>query len=302
MAVCGACGREIRDSVSCVENPFRFFEDDSSVRVYAQVRYGEEEDDWGGKSGRPCHDCFCRPGDLHHTGCDVERCPRCGGQAIACDCFSAQSAEGSDARTLFFYHKEAAAYADRSDKIGPSKQLHSFISQLPQGAAVLDLGCGAGRDTKALIDAGLKVTALDGSVEMVCEAEKRTGIVVRIQSFEYLDDVAAFEGIWASASLLHVPRRGLANVLKRVYRAIMPGGLLYASFKSGGQEGRDKLGRYYNYLNADELTAFLHAAGAWASLDLKEGRGAGYDGTETGWVVVFARKAADGAPARTALD
>lgn len=182
----------------------------------------------------------------------------------------------------------------RADGIGVPKHLTEFAGALTKGAAVLDLGCGTGRDTRALVDAGFTVTAIDGCAEMAREAEKRIGAPVRVQLFEDLDDAETFDGIWANASLLHVPRAGLPGVLARVYRALKPRGLLAASFKSGGQEGRDKLGRYYNYLNADELTALLHAAGAWDSLDLKEGRGTGYDGTETGWVVVFARKSRAG--------
>ena len=61
-----------------------------------------------------------------------------------------------DRATLAFYAKEASAYGARSDKIGVSKVLAAFIAQLPKGAAVLDLGCGTGRDTQALIDAGLR--------------------------------------------------------------------------------------------------------------------------------------------------
>lgn len=193
---------------------------------------------------------------------------------------------------MSFYTREAAAYAARSDRIGTTKELNRFVAQLPKHATVLDLGCGTGRDTQALIDAGLDVTAIDGSAEMAREAEKRIGRRVRVLLFENLDYTEAFDGIWANASLLHVPRAGLAPVLARVYRALTPAGILFASFKSGGKEGRDTLGRYYNYLDPPELEAALKTAGLWASIDLTQGRAKGYDGVETGFVACLARKAA----------
>jgi SAM-dependent methyltransferase len=195
-----------------------------------------------------------------------------------------------DPATLAFYAAEAEAYGRRADRLGASRAFLDFAARLPKGAAVLDLGCGTGRDTQALIEAGFDVTPVDGSPQMAREAEDRMGRSVRVQLFEHLDDVEAFDGIWANASLLHVPRSALAHVLARVHRALKPNGLLFASFKSGGKEGRDAFGRYYNYLNADELTAHLRAAGAWASIDLHEGRGTGYDGVESGFVACMARK------------
>jgi len=206
-----------------------------------------------------------------------------------------RNADAHDKQTLAFYATEAPVYAAHAEAKGNTKALAAFVAELPKEAIVLDLGCGTGRDTRALIEVGMRVTAVDGSPEMAREAEKRLGLPVRVQLFEDLDDVEAFDGIWANASLLHVPRAGLPNVLKRVHRALKPNAVLFASFKSGGKDGRDTLGRYYNYLDADEISDLLRNAGSWGSIDITEGRGKGYDGTETGWVQVLARKSGDGA-------
>ncbi|MEX2250118.1 MAG: class I SAM-dependent methyltransferase [Parvibaculum sp.] len=199
-------------------------------------------------------------------------------------------AELSDPRTLAFYDAEAEAYAARGDRTNVSGSLGAFLARLAPGAHVLDLGSGDGRHSAAMMEAGFEVTALDGSAGLAAIASRRLGKPVRIARFEEIEDVAAFDAVWAHASLLHVPAAGLADILARVHRALKPGGRLFASFKSGDAEGRDDLGRYYNYPTKDELAARLAASAPWQQIEIEKTGGSGYDGKPTDWLFLQALK------------
>jgi SAM-dependent methyltransferase len=197
----------------------------------------------------------------------------------------------SDDDTLAFYDREAVAYAARREPEA-SPRLTAFLDGLPPGVQVLDLGCGGGQDSAVMQARGFDVTSIDGSPGMAAMAEARLGRPVRVMRFEALADEEAFDAVWANASLLHARKSGLGDILVRVRRALRPGGLFYAGYKAGEADGRDKLGRYYNFPTRAELEAAYAMAGPWANLEFREESGGGYDGEMRTWLhVTVARPA-----------
>ncbi|WP_340645578.1 class I SAM-dependent methyltransferase [Phenylobacterium sp.] len=190
-----------------------------------------------------------------------------------------------DPETLAFYDREAAAYAGRRLPKA-SERLTDFLAALPVGGRVLDLGCGGGQDSEVMLAHGFEVTATDGSPGLARIAQARLGQPVRIQLFEDLDDEAAFDGIWANASLLHVPTPGLAKILGRVHRALRPGGTFHASYKAGESGGRDTLGRYFNFPSEAALRDAYELAGPWAGITISQGVGHSYEQEERTWLLV----------------
>jgi SAM-dependent methyltransferase len=189
--------------------------------------------------------------------------------------------------TTSFYADNAALYAARKRNL-PTSRLDAFLAALPAGASILELGCGAGQDAAYMLSRGFDVTPTDGSAELANEAEKLIGRPVRIMRFETLDASAAFDGIWAEASLLHVPRSDLPNIFDRILRALKDGGIFHSSFKAGAAEGHDALARYYNYPSAEWLGALLNEGG-WRDIAITEADGGGFDGKPTKWLYVKAR-------------
>lgn len=195
-----------------------------------------------------------------------------------------------DAATLAFYASEAPDYA-ASNLGGVGRHLDPFLERLPPGALVLELGCGSGRDAAHMEALGFRVEPTDGVPEMAAQAEAQLGRPVRVMRFDELDADGQYDGVVAAYSLLHVPRAGLPAVLARVWRAMKPGGWHVATYKTAGGEGRDRLGRYYNYPSEAELRAYYAAAGEWSEMETETGEGRGYEGGESRFVIITLRKA-----------
>ena len=195
-----------------------------------------------------------------------------------------------DPQTLAFYQREAPDYA-ASGPHGIGRHLDGFLERLTPGARILELGCGAGRDAAEMEARGFCVDATDGVPEMAAQAAARLGRPVRVLRFDALDAEQTYDGVVAAYSLLHVPRAGLVDVLGRVWRALQPGGWHVATYKCGGAEGRDQLGRYYNYLSEAEARAYYAQAGDWSLIETETGEGRGYEGGVSSFVMITARKA-----------
>ncbi len=194
----------------------------------------------------------------------------------------------ADESTSSFYDDNAATYASRQRTL-PVRRLDAFLSQLHPGASILDLGCGGGQDSAYMVSKGFDVIPTDGSAAIAKQAEALLRRPVAVLRFEDLDEEEAFDGVWAEASLLHVPRPALPEVLERIRTALRPGGTFHATFKAGEAEGHDGLGRYYNYPSAELLSEML-SNGGWHNIVISEGDGSGYDGKPTRWLAVRTQK------------
>jgi SAM-dependent methyltransferase len=196
-----------------------------------------------------------------------------------------------DQATLQFYRGNAEAYAGR-EITSRQARLTAFLALLPPRASILELGCGAGSDTAEMLARGFDVRATDGSPEMAAVASKRLGRTVETLLFHELDEVEAYDGVWANACLLHGPRDELADILRLIRRALKPAGAFFASYKTGDGDGRDALNRYYNYPSPDWLRATYAEAGQWSSLSIESGEVRGFDDKTAPMLFVVARKGA----------
>ena len=169
-------------------------------------------------------------------------------------------------QTLSYYNQDPDTFVSGTLSADMSEVRSRFLACLPPEGIILDFGCGSGRDTKAFLDAGYQVEATDGSEELCSRASAYTGIRVRKMLFSELDAKDRYDGIWACASILHLPRTELLDVLGKIAAALKTGGVLYTSFKYGDFEGM-RGGRYYTDFTEETLKNLIAKA---KGLQIKE--------------------------------
>lgn len=178
--------------------------------------------------------------------------------------------------TIEYYNKNAEKYSDSTLNADVSGLYDHFIPKIQKTASILDLGCGSGRDSKYFLDAGYHVTAVDGSGELCRLASELIHQPVRMLLFKDLDYHEEFDAVWACASLLHVPKTEIHDIMLKVSESIKPDGILYMSVKHGNSERTDGERSFSDYSEAD-IPLLLNGTGLelvehWISQDVRQGR------------------------------
>lgn len=161
----------------------------------------------------------------------------------------------SDTTTIGYYDANADAFFDQTVRVDMAPLYEKFLAHVLAGGHILDAGCGSGRDSRAFLDRGFKVTAFDASAALALKAGVLLGQEVRCCRFDEITDTDKFDAVWACASLLHVASSDLPGSMDRLVSSLRRGGVLYASFKKGDGERSDASGRHFTDMT---LAAFQH--------------------------------------------
>ena len=180
--------------------------------------------------------------------------------------------------TIDYYNQNAKNFIENTQNVDMHLAQDKFLQLLDSQSSILDFGCASGRDTKYFLEKGYHVTATDGSAELCKLASAFTGIEVKEMLFQELDDINKYDGIWACSSILHLPKKELFPVLRKMCIALKSAGVIYSSFKYGDFEG-ERNGRYFTDFTEDTFRDFikdipeLTIEDHWITSDVRPGRG-----------------------------
>lgn len=197
--------------------------------------------------------------------------------------------------TIRSYNKTASEYQQVVSNFELLPEINEFILNVNKGGEILDLGCGPGHHALFFSNNGFNVTGIDLSSEMI-KLAKRTSVKSKFKIMDILDldfHKACFDGIWASASLLHIPKNKITPILQKLKEILIKGGSLYISLKQGnGSElftdtrygGVEK---YYVYYQLEEIENILKNIGfKILKIELK-GKRTSYD--TNSWIHIFCK-------------
>lgn len=189
------------------------------------------------------------------------------------------SESDGDSANLAFYEANAKTYAAQTAGANLNHLYAPFLALLPKGARILDVGCGGGRDLKVFQERGYRPHGIDPSPALAHIAREWSACETWIGRVEELEAENEFDGVWACASLLHLPKGILPTAMSRIRRALVNGGILFLSVQRGVGQGIDEDGRFVARYDCSALRVAVASANfqvldLWLSEDTLPGRAA----------------------------
>lgn len=178
--------------------------------------------------------------------------------------------------SVTFYDQNAKAFFDSTKDVDVSSLMSHFLPLIPRQGHILDAGCGSGRDSKFFKQSGYRVCAIDASEKLAVIATSHIGQAVEVSTFVEFQPPYKFDGIWACASLLHIPSPDLPHNFSHLCSLLVKGGIFYCSFKYGTQDTQ-RDGRYFTDCDENRLKHFVRGINVeidkmWRTVDLRPGR------------------------------
>ena len=165
-----------------------------------------------------------------------------------------------------YYHDNSQEFFESTINADTTPLYDHFLKYVPEKGYILDLGCGSGRDTKAFLNRGYNVDAIDGSKELCALASEFTGIEVKCNDFFEVDCNEKYDAIWACASLLHVEQDRLPGLIEKLRDAVKASGVFYMSFKFGDFAG-ERDGRFFMDMTAEKFHEIIERVTGWTLVE-----------------------------------
>ena len=160
-----------------------------------------------------------------------------------------------------YYSEHSKEYIDNTKNADMANLYSFFLKWLNKDSKrIMDLGFGSGRDSLYFKSLGYSVCSIDPTKDFCDNAVKLELEEIRCISAQELDCSNEFDGIWACASLLHIPSNELNDVFKKCFKALKENGVMYVSFKYGNFEGI-RNDRYFIDLNEESIKEYIDNTG-----------------------------------------
>jgi SAM-dependent methyltransferase len=167
-------------------------------------------------------------------------------------------------RTLDHYNQRAEAFWEGTREHDVTQNIAAMLQHIAADdpLTLLDFGCGPGRDLKVFAGLGHIAIGLEGSARFTAMARSHSGCAVWQQDFLKLDlPDQYFDGVFANATLFHVPSQELPRVLRELHACLKPGGVLFSSIPRGHNEEGWNDGRYGVFHDPEAWRRYGFAAG-----------------------------------------